>query len=141
MSLNVAPQPIFNNDKKQIVFVMYETFKLHKLLHINRIIVSQEGDTSVSDDHEFTFKWEDLFSYWSIIKLGCSWPCEQHVYSTITLLKANFYILLQIEKVGTYTQIYRAFQRYFQQRFQHYQPHYSGLGEAKVEVVIGVSKC
>jgi c-di-GMP-related signal transduction protein len=137
LSLNVAPQPIYDNDKKQIVFVIFETVNPHKMPHANRIIVSQEGNASASDDYEFALKWKDLFSYWSIIKLGYSWPYEQHIYSTITLLKAYFYILLQIEKVGTDSQFCRS----FQQRFQHYQPHYLSLCETQVEVVIGVSKC
>jgi c-di-GMP-related signal transduction protein len=141
LSLNVAPQPIYDNDKKQIVFVIFETVNPHKMPHANRIIVSQEGNASASDDYEFALKWKDLFSYWSIIKLGYSWPYEQHIHSTITLLKAYFYILLQIEKVGTDSQFCRSFQLYFQQRFQHYQPHYLSLGETQVEVVIGVSKC
>lgn len=141
LSLNVAPQPIHDNDKKQIVFVILETVKPHKMLHANRIIVSQENNTSASDDHGFALKWKNLFSYWSIIKLGYSWPYEQHTYSTITLLKAYLYILLQIKKVETDSYLYRFFQCYFQQCFQNYQPHYLSLSETQVEVVIGFSEC
>jgi len=139
--LNVAPQPIYDNDKKQIVFVILETVKPHKELNVNRIILSQAGNASASDDYGVTLNWKDLFSYWFIIKLGYSWPYDQHIYSTIIILKAYFYILLQVEKVGTGSHFCRAFQRYFQQRFQHYQPHYLSLGETQVEVVIGFSKC
>jgi hypothetical protein len=152
LSPNIAPQPILDDDKKQLVFVILDTTKHSRRLYFTCIDVDQKDHIIALNDDGCASKWEYSLSCLGKIKVGYLLPLKQHFYTIVTILNTHRLFRTLIKMVETnansihlfYHLFYHLLHCYYLHSFQQFLHSFQNilrLDKTQIEAVFGVCEC
>ncbi len=148
LSPNITPQPILDDDEKQLVFVILDTTELSRRLYFTCIDAGQKDHVIASNDDGCTSKWKLLLSCLASMKIGYPVPLELHLYPIVTILNTHklFITLIKMVKTNAHFShlLHHLLRVYYLHTFQqslHSFQNILRLDKTQIEVVSGVCEC